>query len=86
MIEQTENDKAAEINLKELQDELALTKKNLELALEREKAIIHFCETEMGWEYFRNEMEIPIGRDQSVSLQNARKIKDFLDQHKHQNK
>jgi len=45
-------------------------------ALDREAAIRHFCEVEMSWEWFRAEFNI--GDTQNKSLQNAKKLKEFL--------
>jgi len=45
-------------------------------ALDREAAILHFCEVEMSWEWFRAEFNI--GNDPRKSLQNAKKLKEFL--------
>jgi hypothetical protein len=45
-------------------------------ALAREAAIRHFCEVEMSWEWFRAELNI--GDTQNKSLQNAKKLKEFL--------
>jgi hypothetical protein len=45
-------------------------------ALARESAMRHFCEVEMSWEWFRAEFNI--GDTQNKSLQNAKKLKEFL--------
>jgi len=45
-------------------------------ALAREAALLEFMEVEMGWEYFRAEYQI--GDSPSQSLQNAKKVKEFL--------
>lgn len=45
-------------------------------ALAREAAIREFCEVEMSWEWFRAEFNI--GDTQNKSLQNAKKLKEFL--------
>ena len=45
-------------------------------ALDREAAIRHFCEVEMSWEFFR--AEFSIGDAPNKSLQNAKKLKEFL--------
>jgi hypothetical protein len=49
-------------------------------AIAREKAVLHFCEIEMGWEYFRAEYKLSDAN--TVSLQNARKLQAFLEQHR----
>jgi hypothetical protein len=46
---------------------------------DREKAIVHFCEVEMGWEYFR--AEFGISKTQTQTEQNANKLRDYLKQH-----
>jgi len=48
-------------------------------ALAREAAILQFCEVEMGWEFFRAEFQI--GDHPSKSLQNAKKLREFLAAH-----
>ena len=45
----------------------------------REKAIIHFCETEMSWMYFRAEYEL--SANPTTTEQNASKMRDYLKQH-----
>ncbi len=45
----------------------------------REKAIIHFCEVEMCWEYFR--AEFGISPNPTQTEQNANKLRDYLKQH-----
>lgn len=58
--------------LKELQQ--ALQESQAETA-----ACIQFLEVELGWEYFREEMLYPDDeKKQSLSAENARKLKNFL--------
>ena len=45
-------------------------------AMAREAAIIHFCEVEMGWEFFRAEYKISDNPRQSEL--NAMKLREFL--------
>lgn len=49
-------------------------------ALAREAAIIRFCECEMGWGFFRAEMNI--GDNPTMSERNALKLREFLEKHK----
>jgi hypothetical protein len=48
-------------------------------ALAREAAIIQFCEEEMGREFFRAEFKI--GDNPSKSLENAKRLLEFLSAH-----
>lgn len=50
--------------------------RELHLALNREAAIIQFCECEMGWEFFRADMKI--SDNPSKSMENAMKLREFL--------
>ena len=45
----------------------------------REKAIVHFCETEMLWEYFR--AEFSLSKNPTQTEQNADKLRHYLEQH-----
>jgi hypothetical protein len=50
----------------------------LDKVRDREKAIIQFCETEMGWMYFR--AEFAIGPNPTKTEENASKMRQFLKQ------
>jgi hypothetical protein len=61
------------------QDIIALARnmeRKLHLALKREAAIIHFCECELSWEFFRAELEL--SGNSTISIKNAMKLREFL--------
>ena len=65
----TEDQPQRDKRIRELEEELERTRK-------REQAIIRFCECEMNWEFFRAEMDL--GDDASQSMQNAKKLREYL--------
>lgn len=50
--------------------------RELESMTAQRDAVIHFCEAEMGWEYFRAECKI--GNNPSNSEENAEKLREYL--------
>jgi len=64
-----------------LLDECESLRKDKERLTEQVEAFRSFMETEMGWEYFRAEMMyFDNEKKERCSLENARKLKNFLAQ------